>query len=117
MVEYNPYLDGLFGSLADPVRRDILQRLIRAQHTISQLAANYEMSFAAVAKHLNVLEKAKLIIKRKNGKEQIISISPDALRDASHYLTQFEQLWNYRFDLLDTILQEDEENESSTSNG
>lgn len=111
MVEYNPYLDGLFGSLADPIRRDILQQLIRAQRTISQLAENYEMSFAAVAKHLSVLEKAKLIVKRRSGREQIVSIAPDALRDASEYLAQFEALWNYRFDALDAILQEDDQNE------
>jgi DNA-binding transcriptional ArsR family regulator len=111
MVEYNPYLDGLFGSLADPIRRDILQQLIRAQRTISQLAENYEMSFAAVAKHLSVLEKAKLIVKRRNGREQIVSIAPDALRDASEYLAQFEAVWNYRFDALDAILQEDDQNE------
>ncbi|WP_276353717.1 ArsR/SmtB family transcription factor [Cohnella caldifontis] len=108
MVEYNPYLDGLFKSLADPIRRDILQRLVQAQHTISQLAAHYEMSFAAVAKHLNVLEKAKLIVKRRKGKEQIVSIAPEALRDASEYLAQFEALWNYRLDVLDQILQEDD---------
>jgi DNA-binding transcriptional ArsR family regulator len=111
MVEYNLYLDGLFGSLADPIRRDILRRLVHAQHTITQLAENYEMTFAAVAKHLNVLEKAKLIVKRRNGKEQIVSIAPDALRDASHYLAQFEELWHYRFDALDTILQEDDHDE------
>jgi DNA-binding transcriptional ArsR family regulator len=111
MVEYNSHLDGLFGSLADPIRRDILQRLVHAQHTISQLAENYEMSFAAVAKHLNVLEKAKLIVKRRNGKEQIVCIAPDALRDASFYLAQFEELWNYRFDALDTILLEDDHDE------
>jgi DNA-binding transcriptional ArsR family regulator len=108
MVEYNTYLDGLFGSLADPIRRDILRRLIRAQYTISQIAENYDISFAAVAKHLSVLQKAKLIVKRRKGKEQIVSISPDALRDASHYLTQFEALWNYRFDALDNILKEEE---------
>jgi DNA-binding transcriptional ArsR family regulator len=111
MVEYNRYLDGLFGSLSDPIRRDILQRLIHGQHTISQLAGNYEMSFAAVAKHLNVLEKAKLVAKRRHGKEQIVSIVPDALRDASQYLSQFESLWNYRLDELDKILREDDHNE------
>ncbi|HEX3082065.1 MAG TPA: metalloregulator ArsR/SmtB family transcription factor [Candidatus Saccharimonadia bacterium] len=107
MVEYNTYLDGLFGSLADPIRRDILRRLINAQYTVGQIAADYEMSFAAVAKHLNVLEKAKLIIKQRRGKEQVVSIAPEALKDASHYLAQYEALWNARFDALDKILEED----------
>lgn len=111
MVECNSYLDDLFGSLADPTRRDMLKQLINANRTIGQLAKNYEMSFAAVAKHVSVLEKAKLIVKQRRGKEQLISISPDALRDASQYLAQFEALWNYRFEALDQILQEGDHDE------
>jgi len=106
MVERNAYLDGLFGSLADPIRRDILGRLITAQYTISQLAENYEISFAAVAKHLNVLKKAKLITKQRRGKEQVVSIEPHALEDASRYLQQYETLWNHRFNALDEVLKE-----------
>ena len=106
MVEQNTYLDGLFGSLADPIRRDILRRLINAQFTISQIATEYNISFAAVAKHLHVLEKAKLIVKKRRGKEQVVSIAPQALHDASYYLKQYEALWNQRFDALDNVLKE-----------
>lgn len=107
MVERDVYLNNLFGSLADPVRRDMLQRLINAQYTVSQLAENYSISFAAVAKHLNVLERARLVIKQRRGKEQVVSIAPAALRDASMYLAQYEALWNKRFDALDKILKEE----------
>jgi len=107
MVERQAYLDGLFGSLADPIRRDMLQRLISAQYSVSQLAKNYSISFAAVAKHLNVLEKARLVVKERRGKEQVVSIAPAALHDASQYLAQYEALWNQRFDALDTILREE----------
>jgi DNA-binding transcriptional ArsR family regulator len=107
MVEYNTHLDSVFGSLADPIRRDMLQRLINAQYTVSQLAQNYEITFAAVAKHLNVLEKARLVIKQRRGKEQIVSIAPTALHDASRYLAQYEALWNRRYDALDNILKEE----------
>ncbi len=107
MVERDTYLDGLFGSLADPIRRDILQRLMNAQYTVSQIAAQYEISLAAVAKHLKVLASAKLIIKNRRGKEQVVSIAPDALKDASKYLAQYEALWNTRFDALNTLLKED----------
>ena len=107
MVERDAYLNNLFGSLADPIRRDILQRLINAQCTVSQLAQNYSVSFAAVAKHLNVLEKAQLVVKQRRGKEQVVSIAPDALKDASHYLAQYEALWNQRFNALDKIFKED----------
>lgn len=106
MVERNAYLDGIFGSLADPIRRDILRRLINAQYTISQIADEYDMSFAAVAKHLNVLQKAKLVVKQRRGKEQIVSIAPQAMQDASYYLKQYEALWNTRFDALEQIAKE-----------
>jgi DNA-binding transcriptional ArsR family regulator len=102
----NNYLNDLFGSLADPIRRDMLQRLISAQYTVSQLAQNYSVSFAAVAKHLQVLERARLVIKERRGKEQVVSISPAALKDASEYLARYEALWNQRFDALDDILKE-----------
>lgn len=106
MVEQNVYLDGLFGSLADPIRRDILRRLISAQYTIGQIAASYDVSFAAVAKHLSVLEKAKLIVKKRRGKEQVVSIAPQALHDASYYLKQYEALWNTRLDTLEELIKE-----------
>jgi DNA-binding transcriptional ArsR family regulator len=106
MVEQSTYLDGLFGSLADPIRRDILRRLIDAQYSVSQIAASYDISFAAVAKHLSVLEKAKLVIKTRRGKEQMVSIAPEAIRDASYYLKQYEALWNQRLDALDKVLKE-----------
>ncbi|MBA2284960.1 MAG: winged helix-turn-helix transcriptional regulator [Ktedonobacteraceae bacterium] len=107
MVERDAYLDGIFGSLADPIRRDILRRLMTAQYTVSQLAQDYQISFAAVAKHLKVLEKAHLVVNQRRGKEQVVSIAPQALKDASHYLAQYEAVWNYRFDALDKVLKED----------
>lgn len=108
MVEYNAYLDGLFGSLADPIRRDILRRLISAHYTVGQLAQDYDISFAAVAKHLKVLEKAQLITKQRRGNEQVVSIAPTAMKDAAYYLKQYEVLWQTRHDKLDALLQEDE---------
>ena len=107
MVEREAYLNNVFGSLADPIRRDMLQRLINAQYTVSQLAENYSISFAAVAKHLNVLQKAQLVVKQRRGKEQVVSIAPTALEDASKYLAQYEALWSQRFSALDDILKED----------
>lgn len=107
MVERSVYLSGLFGSLADPVRRDILRRLIHAQYTVSQIASKYSISLAAIAKHITVLEKAKLVTKQKRGKEQIVSIVPQAIRDASYYLKQYEVLWNNRFEELDRIFEEE----------
>ena len=108
MVERDAYLDAIFGSLADPIRRDMLRRLMKAQYSVSQIAQHYQISFAAVAKHLSVLEKAQLVTKHRKGKEQVVSLAPQALQDASHYLAQYEALWNARFDALDQVLKEQE---------
>ncbi len=106
MVEDDIYLDNIFHSLSDATRRDILRRLMKAQYTIGELAQKYDMSFAAVAKHLNVLKKAELVKKEQRGNQQIVSIAAESLRDANHYLAQYEVLWNARFDALDGILKE-----------
>jgi DNA-binding transcriptional ArsR family regulator len=104
MVEREIYLNNLFGSLADPIRRDMLQRLIAASFTVGQLAEKYNVSFAAISKHINVLVKANLVTKKRHGKEQIVSIAPGALQDASQYLARYEALWAGRFDNLEKVI-------------
>ncbi len=106
MVEQTLYLNNIFASLADPTRRDILRRVIEKEFNISELSEFYDMSFAAVAKHLKVLEKARLIIKKPVGKNQMIEASPVAIKEATIYLKQYEKLWNERFDKLEQILKE-----------
>jgi DNA-binding transcriptional ArsR family regulator len=108
MVEYTMNLDDVFGSLSDPIRRDILQRVSIRELSVSQIASVYDVSLAAISKHLKVLEKAKLIYKRKEGKQQIVSLSPTAFKDASEYLKHYEKLWIERFDALDAYLKEEE---------
>ena len=108
MVERTIELDNIFASLADPTRRDILARVARGELSVGDIAAQYDVSFAAISKHLNVLEKAKLIIKRREGKKQMVSLSPDALHSADEYLEQYKQLWEQKFNKLDALLQEEE---------
>lgn len=98
MVEYSLQLDSIFGSLADPTRRDILNRVACSELTVSEIARPYDMSLAAVSKHLKILEKAKLIVKRKKGKEQHVQLAPQALGDASVYLERYRQSWEGRLD-------------------
>ena len=105
MVELTIQLDTIFGSLADGTRRDILKRVSRRDLTISELAKPYAMSFAAIAKHVGVLEKAQLITKRRNGKEQIISASPKTISIATSHLGAYEKMWQERFDRLEKLLQ------------
>jgi DNA-binding transcriptional ArsR family regulator len=106
MVEYTLPLDSIFSSLADPTRRDILRRLIHGELTISEIAKPYDLSFAAISKHLKVLEKAQLIIKRRRGKEQMVSVAPQALNDAADYLENYRLLWDERFQSLDKLLKQ-----------
>lgn len=97
-------LDTIFGALADPTRRDILRRVSTHQLTISQLAERYNLTFAAVSKHLMVLEKAKLIIKRKIGRKQYVQASPAGLKDADEYLEFYRRQWQDRLDSLGDYL-------------
>ena len=97
-------LDKLFGALADATRRDILARVMGADASVSELAARYEMSFAAVQKHVAVLERAELVTKRKDGRAQRVAGNPDAVRRANRLLTEFEQRWLVRVARLDELL-------------
>ncbi len=104
MVEYTLSLDSIFGSLADPTRRDILRRVAKKELSIGQIAKSYKLTFAAISKHLKVLEKAKLIVKKRRGKEQVVSIYPAAIKDAEAYLKNYEAIWNRRFDRIEELL-------------
>ncbi|NJL63624.1 MAG: winged helix-turn-helix transcriptional regulator [Richelia sp. RM2_1_2] len=106
MVESTVALDRIFAALADTTRRDILKRVSIAEHTISELAASYTMSFAAIAKHISVLEKAGLITKCRRKKEKVIQIQPKAIEVAFSYLSEYEKVWSDRFDALEKLLED-----------
>jgi DNA-binding transcriptional ArsR family regulator len=97
-------LDQLFGALADATRRDILARVMDADASVSQLAQRYDMSFAAVQKHVAVLERARLVTKRKDGRAQRVAGNPDAVRRAARLLAAFEGRWQLRVARLDELL-------------
>jgi DNA-binding transcriptional ArsR family regulator len=97
-------LDQLFGALADATRRDILARVMATEASVSELAARYDMSFAAVQKHVAVLERARLVTKRKDGRAQRVTGNPDAVRRANRLLAQFEERWQSRVGRLDQLL-------------
>jgi DNA-binding transcriptional ArsR family regulator len=109
MVEYTFPLDNIFSSLADPTRRDILERVREAELTVSEIALPYDMSLAAVSKHLKILERAKLVVKRRHGKEQLVSVNAQGLSDADNYLQQYRELWEKRLDALEEYLSVTEE--------
>jgi DNA-binding transcriptional ArsR family regulator len=97
-------LNLLFGALADATRRDILARVMDNDASVSELAARYEMSFAAVQKHVAVLERARLVTKRKDGRARRVAGNPAAVRRANRLLAGFEQTWQARVGRLDELL-------------
>jgi DNA-binding transcriptional ArsR family regulator len=110
MVEYSaPPLDLIFQSLADATRRDILRRLSQAEQTISELARPYAMSLAAIAKHVGVLERAGLVTKERTGKEKVVHVVPATLKAAEAHLSEYEKLWAERFDSLEALLNQNDE--------
>lgn len=89
MVEYTLRIDNIFSALADPVRRDILERTSDGELTVNEVALEYDMSLAAVSKHLKVLHDADLIFKRKRGRYHMISTNRAALAEAKEYLAKY----------------------------
>jgi DNA-binding transcriptional ArsR family regulator len=97
-------VDRIFQALADSTRRDIVRRVLQREQSVSELAERYAMSFAAVQKHVAVLERASLVTKQRRGREQLVSGNPDPLRRAAELLDQFEDLWRHRVNRIDGIL-------------
>ncbi|MFN3339656.1 MAG: ArsR/SmtB family transcription factor [Dietzia sp.] len=100
-------VDRLFRALADATRRDIVRRTLTDEASISELAHHYDMSFAAVRKHVNVLEEAGLVTDDRHGRERRIRGNPEAIRRAQNLLDGYERLWRGRIDRLDALLADD----------
>lgn len=96
MVEYTSRIDTIFSALADPIRRDILERTVDGELTVNEIALEYDISLAAISKHLKVLLGAGLINKRKDGRFNYVSMRTDGMREAAQYLKQYEQFWSDR---------------------
>ena len=99
--------DALFHALADRTRRDILRRVLVGEHSVSALASNYDMSFAAVQKHVAVLERAGLLTKRRAGREQLAQGEVEAVRSVASMLDELEHLWRGRVARIDALLAQD----------
>lgn len=106
MVEYTLQLDSIFSSLADPIRRDILWQVARRELSVGELVQQYDVSFAAISKHLKVLEAARLIHKRKEGRKHYVRLAPQALHSADEYLEQYRLMWQSRYNKLEQVISE-----------
>lgn len=99
--------DAFFHALADRTRRDILRRVLAGEHSVSALARNYDMSFAAVQKHVAVLERAGLITKRRSGREQLATGDVAAVRSVASMLSDLESIWRGRISRIDELFAAD----------
>lgn len=100
-------VDRIFQALADTTRRDIVRRTLVEEFSVSRLAAEYEMSFAAVQKHVTVLQRAGLVTKHSRGRERLVRGNPATIRRAQALLDHYEQIWRSRIDRLDALLEQD----------
>ena len=103
-------MDLVFHALADATRRDIVARVISREQSVSDLASAYTMSFAAVQKHVAVLERAMLITKERRGREQIVHPEASMLGRAARLLDSYEEIWRARTERIDWILAEEPKN-------
>ena len=97
----------MFHALADGTRRDIVVRTLQAEHSVSALARLYPMSFAAVQKHVAVLERAELVTKRRHGREQLVTGNIESVRRVSGLLDELEAVWRARIDRMGELLADD----------
>ncbi|MFJ4172826.1 ArsR/SmtB family transcription factor [Microbacterium sp. NPDC089696] len=109
-------VDRVFHALATSTRRDILRRTIEREQSVSTLASEYEMSFAAVQKHVSVLEAANLIVKRAEGRERLVRANPEMIARARALLARYEEMWRSRIARLDDLLAEPARPNTSETN-
>ena len=101
-TSFNP--DHVFSALADATRRDIVLRAISGREGVAELAGHYAMSFAAVQKHVAVLERAGLVTKQRSGRRKVVRTNMDGLRLARGLLDQYEALWRGRIDRMTDLI-------------
>jgi DNA-binding transcriptional ArsR family regulator len=104
MVQQTAGLDGVFHALSDPTRRAMLAALARGERNIGELAAPFDMSFAAASKHVRVLEAAGLVRRRIDGRAHLCALDARPLAAADDWLRRYEQFWTARLDALEALL-------------
>lgn len=105
-------VDLVFAALADATRRDIVTRVLRREESVSALAAGYPMTFAAVQKHVAVLERAHLVVKQRHGREQIVHADVATIRAAARLLDRLEEIWRGRIDRIGDLLGDSQEGDA-----
>jgi DNA-binding transcriptional ArsR family regulator len=112
MVNNQKKITAIFAALADPTRRRILVRLSsRGEGAVTALAKPFRISLPAVSKHLRVLEKARLIDRRRQGRVHVIRVRPAGFKQAQDWIAQFAAGWDFSFDALDELLKNQQRKE------
>jgi DNA-binding transcriptional ArsR family regulator len=101
--------DRIFGALGDATRRDIVRRAIEGEEGVAELAENYSMSFAAVQKHVAILERAGLVSKHRTGRRKVVRTNLEGLRVARRLLDRYEELWRERVARMNQLINESPE--------
>jgi DNA-binding transcriptional ArsR family regulator len=104
--------DRIFSALADTTRRDIVRRAIDGSEGVAELAGHYPMSFAAVQKHVAVLERAGLVTKKRIGRRKVVRTRVDGIRLAQDLLDRYQELWRGRFDRMTHLITDSKETRS-----
>jgi DNA-binding transcriptional ArsR family regulator len=106
MVQYRPTLDRAFSALGDGTRRDILERLQLGPASISELAGRTRMSLPGVAKHVRILERARLVTTEKKGRTRECRLGPERLDDIRAWIESYRAVWERRLDRLEAAVEE-----------
>jgi DNA-binding transcriptional ArsR family regulator len=112
MVESVVRLDRVFRALASEPRREILRRAARARCTVTELADQFDMTLAAVSKHVRVLDEARLLTREQDGRRQWRRLNPAPLEAAQSSIAELQAFWNNRLDSLERFLRDDRERSS-----
>lgn len=117
VMDRSPNLDRVFHALAHPARREILRRLAGHEQNLSELAAPLKMSFPAATKHIRVLERARLVRRRVFGRQRLCRLHAAPLKHVTDWIEQYRQHWEQRFQVLDDLLAEMQQNEAKNARG
>jgi DNA-binding transcriptional ArsR family regulator len=100
------FLSETFAALSDPIRREIVDRLVRGPATVNEIAAPFKVSQQAISKHLAYLERANLIEKRREGRQHYCALKPEGIREVADWAECYRKLWEENYQRLDALLEE-----------
>ena len=104
MANYHPHLDNIFSALADPTRRAIIARLSQGEASVGELAQPFDMALPSLMKHIRVLETGGLVESEKHGRVRTCRLTPGAMSEAEHWLSEQRAIWEGRLDRLESYV-------------